>query len=57
MTPLGAEDSRTFDGGVDHPTAANTIMCALTGAKADIATGRGIGVEPAAFANKVRVVD
>jgi nicotinate-nucleotide--dimethylbenzimidazole phosphoribosyltransferase len=43
--------------GIGNTTAASAITCALTGAGADIATGRGTGVESAAFANKVRVVE
>jgi nicotinate-nucleotide--dimethylbenzimidazole phosphoribosyltransferase len=43
--------------GIGNTTAASAITCALTGATATIATGRGTGVEPLAFANKVRVVE
>ncbi len=42
--------------GIGNTTAASAITCALTGAAAELATGRGTGVEPLAFANKVRVV-
>jgi nicotinate-nucleotide--dimethylbenzimidazole phosphoribosyltransferase len=43
--------------GIGNTTAASAVTCALTGASATLATGRGTGVEPAAFANKVRVVE
>jgi nicotinate-nucleotide--dimethylbenzimidazole phosphoribosyltransferase len=43
--------------GIGNTTAASAITCALTGAAAELATGRGTGVEPSAFANKVRVVE
>jgi nicotinate-nucleotide--dimethylbenzimidazole phosphoribosyltransferase len=43
--------------GIGNTTAASAITCALTGAAAKLATGRGTGVEPSAFANKVRVVE
>ena len=43
--------------GIGNTTAASAITCALTGARAEVATGRGTGVEPKAFANKVRVVE
>lgn len=43
--------------GIGNTTAASAITCALTGAAAELATGRGTGVEPAAYANKVRVVE
>jgi nicotinate-nucleotide--dimethylbenzimidazole phosphoribosyltransferase len=43
--------------GIGNTTAASAITCALTGATALLATGRGTGVEPSAFANKVRVVE
>jgi nicotinate-nucleotide--dimethylbenzimidazole phosphoribosyltransferase len=42
--------------GIGNTTAASAITCALTGAAADLATGRGTGVDPGAFANKIRVV-
>jgi nicotinate-nucleotide--dimethylbenzimidazole phosphoribosyltransferase len=43
--------------GIGNTTAASAITCALTGVTATLATGRGTGVEPAAFTNKVRVVE
>lgn len=43
--------------GIGNTTAASAITCALTGAAATLATGRGTGVEPAAYLNKVRVVE
>jgi nicotinate-nucleotide--dimethylbenzimidazole phosphoribosyltransferase len=43
--------------GIGNTTAASAITCALTGAQTRLATGRGTGVEPAAYANKVRVVE
>jgi nicotinate-nucleotide--dimethylbenzimidazole phosphoribosyltransferase len=43
--------------GIGNTTAASAITCALTGATAKLTTGRGTGVEPSAFANKVRVVE
>jgi nicotinate-nucleotide--dimethylbenzimidazole phosphoribosyltransferase len=43
--------------GIGNTTAASAITCALTGAIAALATGRGTGVEPQALANKVRVVE
>jgi len=43
--------------GIGNTTAASCVTCALTGAAAGLATGRGAGVEPAAYANKVRVVE
>jgi len=43
--------------GIGNTTAASALTCALTGAAANLATGRGTGVETAAYANKVRVVD
>jgi nicotinate-nucleotide--dimethylbenzimidazole phosphoribosyltransferase len=43
--------------GIGNTTAASAVTCALTGVPAALATGRGTGVEPAAFANKVRVVE
>jgi nicotinate-nucleotide--dimethylbenzimidazole phosphoribosyltransferase len=43
--------------GIGNTTAASALTCALTGATAALATGRGTGVEPSAFANKVRVVE
>jgi nicotinate-nucleotide--dimethylbenzimidazole phosphoribosyltransferase len=42
--------------GIGNTTAASCMTCALTGAAAELATGRGTGVEPHAFANKMRVV-
>jgi nicotinate-nucleotide--dimethylbenzimidazole phosphoribosyltransferase len=43
--------------GIGNTTAASAVTCALTGAAAKLATGRGTGVEPAAYANKVRVIE
>jgi nicotinate-nucleotide--dimethylbenzimidazole phosphoribosyltransferase len=43
--------------GIGNTTAASAVTCALTGATAALATGRGTGVEPRALANKVRVVE
>ena len=43
--------------GIGNTTAASAVTCALTGAAATLATGRGTGVEPVAYANKVRVVE
>jgi nicotinate-nucleotide--dimethylbenzimidazole phosphoribosyltransferase len=43
--------------GIANTTAASAITCALTGAAASLATGRGTGVEPAAHARKIRVVE
>ena len=43
--------------GIANTTAASAITCALTGAPASLATGRGTGVEPAAHARKIRVVE
>jgi nicotinate-nucleotide--dimethylbenzimidazole phosphoribosyltransferase len=43
--------------GIGNTTAASAVTCALTGAAAELATGRGTGVDPAVYANKVRVVE
>ena len=43
--------------GIGNTTAASALTCALTGASAHLATGRGTGIEPVAYANKVRVVE
>ena len=43
--------------GIGNTTAASAVTCALTGATARLATGHGTGVEFAAYANKVRVVE
>jgi nicotinate-nucleotide--dimethylbenzimidazole phosphoribosyltransferase len=43
--------------GIGNTTAASAVTCALTGASAKLATGRGTGVDPAAYENKVRVVE
>ncbi|HEY1656997.1 MAG TPA: nicotinate-nucleotide--dimethylbenzimidazole phosphoribosyltransferase [Candidatus Sulfotelmatobacter sp.] len=43
--------------GIGNTTAASAVTCAVTGAAATIATGRGTGIEPIAYANKVRVVE
>jgi nicotinate-nucleotide--dimethylbenzimidazole phosphoribosyltransferase len=42
--------------GIGNTTAASAVTCAMTGAAAELATGRGTGVEPVAYTNKVRVV-
>ena len=43
--------------GIGNTTAASAITCAITGSAAELATGRGTGVEPAAYSKKVRVVE
>jgi nicotinate-nucleotide--dimethylbenzimidazole phosphoribosyltransferase len=43
--------------GIGNTTSASALTCLMTGAAAKLATGRGTGVEPAAYANKVRVVE
>jgi nicotinate-nucleotide--dimethylbenzimidazole phosphoribosyltransferase len=43
--------------GIGNTTAASAVTCALTGVAARLATGRGTGVAPAAYDNKVRVVE
>jgi nicotinate-nucleotide--dimethylbenzimidazole phosphoribosyltransferase len=43
--------------GIGNTTSASALTCALTGATAKLATGRGTGVELAAYAHKVRVVE
>jgi nicotinate-nucleotide--dimethylbenzimidazole phosphoribosyltransferase len=43
--------------GIGNTTAASAVTCALTGAEAKTATGRGTGVEPAVYARKVLVVE
>ena len=43
--------------GIGNTTSASALTCLITGATAKLATGRGTGVEPAAYANKVRVVE
>ncbi|HZD50106.1 MAG TPA: nicotinate-nucleotide--dimethylbenzimidazole phosphoribosyltransferase [Silvibacterium sp.] len=43
--------------GIGNTTAASAITCALTGAPAAIATGRGTGLESEAYARKVRIVE
>jgi nicotinate-nucleotide--dimethylbenzimidazole phosphoribosyltransferase len=45
------------DMGIGNTTAASAVTCALTGAEAKVATGRGTGVEPAAYARKVLAVE
>ncbi|GGH01079.1 nicotinate-nucleotide--dimethylbenzimidazole phosphoribosyltransferase [Silvibacterium dinghuense] len=47
----------TGEMGIGNTTAASAITCALTGATASRATGRGTGANPATYANKVRVVE
>lgn len=43
--------------GIGNTTAASAITCALTGAPAAIATGRGTGVDRERYARKVAVVE
>lgn len=43
--------------GIGNTTSASVITCALTGAQASIATGRGTGVSPEAFTHKVSIVE
>jgi nicotinate-nucleotide--dimethylbenzimidazole phosphoribosyltransferase len=43
--------------GIGNTTAASVIACALTGAPAAVATGRGTGLESEAHARKVRIVE
>lgn len=43
--------------GIGNTTAASAITCALTGAPAAIATGRGTGLESEAHTHKVRIVE
>jgi nicotinate-nucleotide--dimethylbenzimidazole phosphoribosyltransferase len=43
--------------GIGNTTAASAITCALTGAPAAIATGRGTGLESEAHIRKVRIVE
>jgi nicotinate-nucleotide--dimethylbenzimidazole phosphoribosyltransferase len=43
--------------GIGNTTAASAITCAITGASATLATGRGTGVEQAVHAHKIRVVE
>jgi nicotinate-nucleotide--dimethylbenzimidazole phosphoribosyltransferase len=43
--------------GIGNTTAASAVTCALTGAAAHRATGRGTGVDRVVHANKVRVVE
>lgn len=43
--------------GIGNTTSASAITCALTGAAAGLATGRGTGLDDAAHARKVTVVD
>ncbi len=43
--------------GIGNTTSASAITCALTGASAAIATGRGTGLESEAHARKVRIVE
>jgi nicotinate-nucleotide--dimethylbenzimidazole phosphoribosyltransferase len=43
--------------GIGNTTSASAVTCALTGLSAKVATGRGTGVDPEAYANKVRVVE
>ena len=43
--------------GIGNTTSASAITCALTGASAALATGQGTGIEPEAYAHKVRIVE
>jgi nicotinate-nucleotide--dimethylbenzimidazole phosphoribosyltransferase len=43
--------------GIGNTTAASAITCALTGASAAVATGRGTGLQAERHAHKVRMVD
>jgi nicotinate-nucleotide--dimethylbenzimidazole phosphoribosyltransferase len=43
--------------GIGNTTSASAITCALTGALPDLATGRGTGVDDAARAHKVAVIE
>jgi nicotinate-nucleotide--dimethylbenzimidazole phosphoribosyltransferase len=43
--------------GIGNTTSASAITCALTGATAAIATGRGTGIQAAAHQHKITVVD
>jgi len=43
--------------GIGNTTSASAITCALTGAAAAIATGRGTGIQAAAHQHKIAVVD
>lgn len=43
--------------GIGNTTAASAVTCALIGTAATVTTGKGTGVDPAAYANKVRVVE
>lgn len=43
--------------GIGNTTSAGAITCALTGASAAIATGRGTGLESEAHARKIRIVE
>jgi nicotinate-nucleotide--dimethylbenzimidazole phosphoribosyltransferase len=43
--------------GIGNTTSASAITCALTGAAAAIATGRGTGIQATAHQHKVTVVD
>lgn len=42
--------------GIGNTTAASAITCALTGVPASVATGRGTGITPAAYAHKMAVI-
>jgi len=43
--------------GIGNTTSAAAITCALTGARADVATGKGAGVDDAARSRKVAVIE
>lgn len=43
--------------GIGNTTSASAITCALTGASAERATGRGTGIDSAAHERKIRVVE
>jgi nicotinate-nucleotide--dimethylbenzimidazole phosphoribosyltransferase len=42
--------------GIGNTTSASAITCALTGASAELATGRGTGLDSAAHERKIRIV-
>jgi nicotinate-nucleotide--dimethylbenzimidazole phosphoribosyltransferase len=52
----GADLLATGDMGIGNTTAASAMICAITGASAEAVTGRGTGVDEAAWHTKVQVV-
>jgi nicotinate-nucleotide--dimethylbenzimidazole phosphoribosyltransferase len=42
--------------GIGNTTSASAITCVITGASATVSTGRGTGITPDAFAQKVKIV-